>query len=54
VWGENFEFKSSNAALEYIRFYVFDHDNIGKDDLLGWAEISLADVKAAGGYVDKT
>ena len=53
VWGEILELHSENVAREFVRFYVFDHDNIGSDDFLCWGEVVLAEVKAAGGHVEK-
>jgi len=47
VWNEIFAF-DVETGKEHMRIDVFDKDDFGKDDFLGWCEFRLDDVNEKG------
>jgi len=53
TWSETFEFPEFRSGSDFIGFDVFDQDTIGKDDSLGSAIISKADLAQLEKGVEK-
>eukprot|EP01137_Pigoraptor_chileana_P015952 Opistho-2@72382 len=52
VWDAEFRFPLKDARL--LRFSVFDHDLVGKDDIIGVANLEAYALHASGGNYEKT
>ena len=53
IWSYNvLQIISANLASRTLSFYVFDHDAIGKDDLIGTISVPLASRKLSAPCIE--
>lgn len=43
-WNETFEMTAKSQDKDNVKFSVFDHDRIGSDEILGFAELPITNL----------